>query len=271
MITVPVLIFIFGLFVGSFLNALIYRLKTKREILWARSICPYCKHKLGFFDLIPVLSFLFLRGKCRYCHKKISWQYPFIEIVTGLAFILVYFKVINFNFSNIFYLSLPINLINLFSWFCFVGVLIVIFVFDLRYYIIPSELIYFGLSISLIYWIVYFLIERNFSFHFQSFLGSVIVGMFFFFLFLISNGKWLGRGDVSFGFLIGLVLGWPKILVGLFSAFVFGGVLGLILVISHQKKMTEAIPFGPILSLFTFLTWLFGDFVIDYYLKLLGL
>jgi len=96
------IIFIFGACIGSFLNCLIYRLDSKQSFLKGRSFCPHCKHQLGFFDLIPILSFIIVKGKCRYCKKKISWQYPLVEIATGIVFLLILnyeLRIMNYGFN----------------------------------------------------------------------------------------------------------------------------------------------------------------------------
>lgn len=133
-----ILIFIFGLLVGSFLNSIIYRLQSGESFLFKRSFCPYCRHKLGWQDLIPLLSFLILRGRCRYCSQKISLQYPLVELVTGILFVLM-FWILDFEFWILgFYLLIA----------CF---LIIIFVYDLKHYIIPDKVIYPAILVVLIY------------------------------------------------------------------------------------------------------------------------
>ena len=131
-----ILVYIFGLIVGSFLNCVIYRLEEGKSFLKGRSFCPDCKHTLSWQDLIPLLSFLILKGKCRYCKKPISWQYPLVELATGILFILI------LNFS-----TRPGGVI-LFVVSCF---LIVIFVYDLKHYIIPDKIIYPAIAIALIF------------------------------------------------------------------------------------------------------------------------
>ncbi|HXK32331.1 MAG TPA: prepilin peptidase, partial [Candidatus Paceibacterota bacterium] len=144
-------IFVFGLVIGSFLNCLIYRLETGGNFLKGRSFCPHCKHILSWQDLIPVFSFLFLKRKCRYCEKPISSQYPLVELFTGFLFVLVLnfvFKIQLFSFENI------LSLLFLIVISCF---LIVIFVFDLKHYIIPDKVVYPAIILSIIYIIFYLL------------------------------------------------------------------------------------------------------------------
>ena len=124
-----VIIAIFGLIVGSLLNVIIFRLKSGDKIVWARSKCLHCGHQLSAADLVPILSYVFLRAKCRYCHKKIDWQYPAVEGVTAVIFVLGYLKFLS---PVLTVANLPAYLIFLF----FSGVLLVIFVYDLKYYLI---------------------------------------------------------------------------------------------------------------------------------------
>ena len=130
-----VIVFIFGLIVGSFLNCVVYRLEQDSSFLGGRSFCPLCKHKLSWRDLIPVFSFLILKGKCRYCQQKISWQYPLVELVTGFLFFLV-FHYTRYDIPYIVY-GLIIT-----------AFLIIIFVYDLKHYLIPDKVIYPAILVS---------------------------------------------------------------------------------------------------------------------------
>ena len=143
-----IFIFFFGLIIGSFINCLVYRLHKKKS-MWGRSFCPKCKSQISWFDNIPVLSFLCLLGKCRHCKKKISWQYPIVEFVTGILFVIS--VIINFKFqiSNFdLIINYKLLIINLRDWFI-ISVMIVIFIYDLKWYLIldivtlPSALIIF--------------------------------------------------------------------------------------------------------------------------------
>lgn len=235
------LIFILGLLVGSFLNSVIYRLQTGESILFTRSHCPKCGEILKWFDLIPVFSFIFQPGRCRYCGQKISWQYPAVEIATGLLFLLI----LNSQFSmlQVYYIIIT----------CF---LIVIFVYDFKHYIIPDKVIYPALLLATGYW----LLVPGFSY--STLLSALGAGGFFLSLVLISRGKWMGLGDVKLAVLMGLVLGWPNILLALFLAFISGALIGLFLILAKKKTWQSQIPFGPFLSAATLATLLFGDYLI---------
>lgn len=192
-----IFIFVFGLCIGSFLNCAIYRLEENKKIT-GRSFCPNCRHNLSWQDLFPVLSFIFLRGKCRYCKKKISWQYPLVELFTGILFVLI------FNQSAIF------NSLYLLVISCF---LIIIFIFDLKHYIIPDKILFPAIIIAVIYNLIFWQNIIN------NLLAAVIACGFFLIIFLISKGKWMGFGDVKLAFLMGLFLGVSNVLAALFLAF----------------------------------------------------
>ncbi len=249
----PLAIFLLlGLFVGSFLNVVIYRFKIGRSILKPRSFCPNCKHILAWYDLIPVLSFVLLCGKCRYCRKRISWQYPLVELSAGLLFILFYLKSGSLDWRLLF------NLL-------FVSILVVVFVYDLKHYLILDKVIVSGAVLAVIASI--FLSKPEFLY---ALLGSAAAGGFFALLVLVSRGKWMGGGDVKLGFLIGLIVGWPSVLVSLFLAFVLGSIVGVLLIVFHKKTLKSAVPFGTFLAVATVTVMLYGEKMLDWYLSLLA-
>jgi len=244
-------VFIFGLVFGSFLNCLVYRLEAKKSFLKGRSFCPRCQHLLSWRELLPVLSFILLRGKCRYCRKPISLQYPLVEMAAGLLFVLIVFY-FSFDFLfSFFYL--------IFS--CF---LIVIFVYDLKHYIIPDRVIYPAIVLALLYQVI----EGTGSvagIGQYSVLSAVGVAAFFLAIVLVSRGRWMGAGDIKLAFLMGLLLGWPDILVALFLAFFIGAIVGLGLMVSGQKGLKSEIPFGPFLVTGTFLALFWGNELLNWY------
>ena len=210
-----IFVFLFGLAVGSFLNVVIYRLDFSDQPLLkrlnGRSCCRLCLHQLSWLDLIPVLSFLLLGGKCHYCRQKISFQYPLVETATALLFLLI----LNFEFriSNKFEIY---NLIHLFFLFYLWSSLIVIFVYDLKHFLIPTNILFLAIAVTLLY---QFIFDFNFLF-FNSF--WIALGSFFAFLcayLFPPREKYMGFGDVQLAFLLGLALGFPNILVALFLSF----------------------------------------------------
>ena len=260
-------IFIFGLCIGSFLNCLIYRLETGRSFVKGRSFCPKCKHKLGFWDLIPIISFLMLKRKCRYCKNKISLQYPIVEIATGLLLILN-FKFLIFDQFLIFNFKTLLFIVYLLIINC---LLIIVFIYDLKHYIIPDKIIYLAIGLALIFNGSAALTALSSLKGFQfSILSAFIAGGFFFLIWLISQGKWMGFGDVKLGFFMGLFLGWPNILTALFLAFVIGSLAGLALISVGRKKFKSEVPFGPFLIIGTFLALFWGREILGWYLGLMG-
>ncbi|MCX6718695.1 MAG: prepilin peptidase [Candidatus Staskawiczbacteria bacterium] len=248
-------VFLFGVCIGSFLNCLIYRLEEEKS-LKGRSFCPHCKHTLFWYDLFPVLSFLFLRGKCRYCKAKISLQYPLVELAAGIIFLLI--SNFEFRISNQIEIFQFLNLAFLFY---IASSLIVIFVYDLKHYLIPDKVLFPAIVISLIYNLT------NWQNILNVFIALIIAAGFFLFIFLISKGRWMGFGDVKLAVLMGLLLGFPNILTALFLAFFFGAIIGIILMVFEKKGLKSEIPFGPFLIAGTFLALLYGSQIIQWYLN----
>jgi prepilin signal peptidase PulO-like enzyme (type II secretory pathway) len=254
-------VFILGLVVGSFLNCVIYRLETGESFLKGRSYCPHCKHILSWKDLIPIFSFLILKGKCRYCRKPISLQYPLVELFTGILFA--------FTTYNLQPTTLQQTLILYYQLFVF-SCLVIIFVFDLKHYLIPDKVIYPAITLTLLY---QFFNIWNFG-HWDLFgIWSLVLGilpsLFFLAIILISHETWMGFGDFKLSILMGIILGWPKILVSLFFAFFIGAIVGLILIFLKRKTMKSQIPFAPFSVSGTFLAMFFGERIIDWYLNLI--
>jgi len=295
-------VFLFGLIVGSFLNVVILRLGSGQvwrletgeasrrgsgQGLGGRSHCPKCGHVLRWYDLIPILSFFVLRRRCRYCGQKISWQYPMVEITTASLFLLITnyqlpitneFKIS--QFSN-FLIS---DYIGLIFWLFIMSCLIVIFVYDLRHYLIPDKIIYPAIIISVLFrafevlnfahwnlfgiWDLGFGIWKNFFIFLLSAFGAAA---FFLAVVLITRGRGMGLGDVKLAFLMGLVLGWPQILLALLLAFGSGAIVGVGLIIANRKTLKSQIPFGPFLAAGTIFTFLAGPYLINWYLSFFGL
>ena len=261
-------VFVFGLCVGSFLNCVIYRTELQAgmpagpsrkavSFLRGKSFCPRCKHTLKWIDLIPVLSFLFLKGKCRYCKKKISIQYPLVEISTGIIFILI------FNFSAQGGPASGWQFLNLVFWFYVASVLIIIFVYDLKHYIIPDKVLFPAIIIAFLYRLF-----GNFYLITNFLIAVVIASGFFLIIFLVSKGKWMGFGDVKLAILMGLLLGISSVLAALFVAFFFGAIISIILIILNKKKLKSEIPFGPFLIIGTFLAMFWGQQLVLWYLNM---
>ncbi len=261
-----ILIFILGAVAGSFINCLCWRINQKETIMGG-SYCPKCRHKLGFFDLFPLLSFLSLRGRCRYCKEKISFQYPLMEMLTGLAFVFVYhytgFDILTFDFQNIAFYEL------IFRWFLSV-LLLTAFIYDLKYFIIPDRITFSAIVLTFLWIVVGFFLKHYTEMQVLSFLFSGLASAFFFFcLWFFSSGRAMGFGDVKLAFLLGLFLGYPVIIPALFVSFFIGALIGIILVLLRKKKMKSEVPFGPFLVMGTFIGLAWGEDIILWYLSFL--
>jgi len=238
--------FFFGLIIGSFLNVVIYRYNTGRSIN-GRSGCLSCGKRLGFFELIPVMSFVLLKGKCKGCGSKVSWQYPVVELSSAILFALIAYKYI----TDPFILLENIGTYILFSFIIF-SILIVIFVYDLKHKIIPDALVYSFAVLSLLYRIY----ETNFSqinslAWFDLFSG-ILLFLPFFILWIVSKGTWIGLGDGKLAVGIGWFLGFIGGVSSIILAFWIGALVCAPLVLvsrlnpkfKHITRKTE-VPFGP--------------------------
>ncbi|MCX6785801.1 MAG: prepilin peptidase [Candidatus Komeilibacteria bacterium] len=242
-----VLIFILGLIFGSFLNAVIFRLKRNEQFIRGRSKCLSCKHNLAWQDLIPLFSFIFLRAKCRYCKAKISWQYPAVELATALVFLIGYWHYLNLTDYSVYLV---------FS--CF---LIIIFVFDFKYYLILDKV---SLSALMAAFVFNFLLGYS---AINLLIGALAVAGFFLLQFVVSQGAWIGGGDLRLGLVMGAMLGWPMALVALSLAYLSGAAAGLILIVFKKKRFNSQLPFGTFLSLATWVTLLWGEKILSWYLN----
>lgn len=249
------IIFIFGTFIGSFLGVVIDRLPKGESIVKGRSHCDHCRKTLTVLDLVPVFSFLFLQGRCRYCKVKLSWFYPLIEVITGVLFVLVALHVtILYQVFSIWYA------VEVLYYLFLVSVLVVIFFIDLKYGIIPFSIIFPAMIVSFLY-----LFFTSNHLLLNNLLAGVGAFVFFLLLFLMTRGRGMGFGDVVYVFFMGLVLGFPLIVAGLYIAFVSGAVISLILVWLKRKKIKGGIiPFGPFLVFGTIVVLFWGQPIIDW-------
>lgn len=236
--------FILGLIIGSFLNVVVYRLNALDSIL-GRSYCPHCKKQIRWYDNIPLLSFIFLKGECRECKKKISWQYPLVEFSTGAVFALVG----SFFFSSFDYQSWILT----FYYLALFSLLMVIFVYDFRYMEIPMIIFWIALGISVVYYLfsdwINFIPELgiwNLAV-FSGLIGGVAAFLFFFLLVSVSKERWMGMGDAYLAFLAGFVVGYPKIIPTLILSFFIGSACSIILLTMKKKTMKSQVPFAPFL------------------------
>jgi leader peptidase (prepilin peptidase)/N-methyltransferase len=269
-----ILLFIFGTAVGSFVGVVVDRLSSKEAIWKGRSHCDHCRHTLHIGDLVPLVSFVVLKAKCRYCHKKLSWFYPLIELCTGIAYVFAGYTVFQHSgvlLSHLYYQMLA------FYYFAIIGALIVIFFADLRYGIIPFKAVAFSFVIATIWALLLpslpftalevqlLSLQPNFI---TILLSGLVTGGFFLCIFFITKGRGIGFGDVVYAFLMGFLVGFPNVLISLYIAFVTGAIISLILVGLRRKRFKGGtIPFGPFLVLGTMVILLWGNTIFSYILK----
>lgn len=248
-----ILISLYGLLIGSFLNVCIYRIPREESIVFPSSHCPNCGTKLKAYDLVPILSYIVQRGKCRYCGEKISPQYPIVELLNSLVYILIYYK---FGFS-----------LNFLFYGIIFSILIVIGFIDLKEMIIPDILVILIIIITIIYKVLLFLLYSKSPDLLNSIGGLVLSSFLFILIILISKGG-MGGGDVTLIGSLGFILGIKKILLTIFSAFIFGAIISIILLVTKIREKKDPIPFGPFIILGFFITVFWGDELINWYLSL---
>jgi prepilin signal peptidase PulO-like enzyme (type II secretory pathway) len=266
---------VLGVILGSFVNALVWRLHEqealagkkgaavakKRQALSiakGRSMCPHCGHELAAKDLVPVLSWVSLRGKCRYCHKPISWQYPAVEIFTGLLF-------------GLSYLSWPFALhgAGLFQFVLWLGVVVLfvaLAVYDLRWFLLPNRLVLPTTVLAVIEVVGTAVWLHSFSALWEPAVGALIIFGLFWGLYQVSKGAWIGGGDVKLAVALGLLAATPlHAFMVIFLASLLG-TLGSIPTLMHGKSgLKRHIPFGPHLLAATFIVVLYGADIVAWY------
>jgi leader peptidase (prepilin peptidase)/N-methyltransferase len=242
---------IFGAIVGSFLNVCIFRLPKEESIVWPGSHCPHCASPIHFYDNIPLVSYLLLKGRCRYCKKSISIQYPLVEGMTALGSLALFMK-FGPSLSYLFYFS-------------FVAALIVITVVDLYHQIIPDVISLPGIGVGLLA----SLMIQQITF-LNSVLGIVLGGGSLFAVATVY--QWLfkregmGGGDVKLLAMIGAFLGWKAVILTILLSSLIGSITGIIIMVLKGKDFKYAIPFGPFLSLGAVISLLYGQNIIRWYL-----
>jgi len=241
------LVLLFGLCVGSFLNVAIFRVHEGDEVVRGRSKCMKCEEPIGPRDLVPLLSYLVLKGRCRRCKAVVSWQYPVIELITGLLFVVLYLLH-----------GLEMVLVR---DIVFISYLIIIFVYDLRYMYILDKFTIPAMIFALLANLWLGLVPA-----WSILVGGITLSAFFGIQYLVSRGKWVGGGDIRMGALMGFMLGLTHGLVALFLAYVLGGLVGAYLLLSGKVDRKTPIPFGTFLAIGTLLMLLSGDFIINWYL-----
>jgi len=260
-------IFIFGLFVGSFINVVVMRTLRGEGFIRGRSHCDTCGRTLAWYEMVPLLSFLVLRGRCRTCHTEIDIMHPIIEFMTASLF--AWWWLIGFAFFHL--TSTPLlQVVQPLFWLIVGLLLLIIFIIDLKSYFIPDW------ATALLFWLVigYRLLLVVMGIYQPidlawSLFGSLLLMLFFLSLWLITKKRGFGFGDVKLIFPLALLMGWPDMWVGVWLAFVIGATVGVALLIAGRKRLGQAVPFGPFLVIGTLLSLLYGESLLSWYLALL--
>jgi leader peptidase (prepilin peptidase) / N-methyltransferase len=258
-----ILVGLLGLLIGSFLNVCIYRIPIDKSIISPPSSCGSCGKRLSALDLVPVFSYLFLRGKCRHCGVKFSSRYAFVELITSIVFVVLFYKYNSDIWTFIFYTF-------------FMSVLLVVFFIDLDHKIIPYRLVIAALVGGITVFI--YNIFNNMEIYSDDKWWNPLVGMisgsgFLFLVALIGlyvykTDDAMGMGDVNIFAPIGLFLGWRLTLLTLFMAVVIAGIISLFLIIFKIKGRKDGIPFGPFIVTAVFISFLVGNNILDWYLAI---
>jgi len=256
-----ILIFILGASLGSFLSVVIDRIRHKRKgIFFGRSACPHCKNKLGTLDLIPILSFITLKGQCRYCGKPISPHYLSLEVITGVVFTTLFFRYPFFSQTDLLLDFDPKVLLD-FSISCVTSLfLIAIFFYDLLYSEIPDIFMFPLIGVAF----AGSLIMGTPSF-FSMLIAGAIALVFYGGQHLASKGKWLGEGDIYLGIATSFILGWELFLTSVVITYILGGAIATYLLLSKKVTGKTQIPFAPFIILGTFVTIFFGQELLQWY------
>lgn len=249
--------FILGLAVGSFLNVLVCRLK-EGETLFGRSMCRHCQHLIRWYDNIPLVSFLILRGKCRDCKASFSWRYPMLELVTAVVFALVGYFYFDVGIEETWLETLW--LLGVMTMFLGIAA------YDMMHMEIPISLL-----IGVFVWtVLYFAVDfQGFVLSWsgrevQAFMGALVVGGFFFALVFASRETWMGWGDVWLGALAGGLVGLSGALFMMTLSFGVGAIVGIVLMLSGEKEMKSQLPFAPYLVIGTIGTLFFSKIFPEY-------
>lgn len=241
-------IFILGTVIGSFINVCIYRIPRGESVVYPPSHCPRCGYNLGPSDLIPLLSYFWLRGRCRRCGEWISLQYPFVELLTGIMFVLSFIK---FGFTFDFLAAIILIICLIISTFI-----------DLKHQIIPDKVVLPTMAAGLLI---------NIVFHWKDLpnylLGFVLGGSIIFLIAVLSRGG-MGGGDIKLFATVGMFLGLRLTVLSLLLSFIFGSITGIFLIVLNRKKMKDAIPFGPFIALGSVVSLFMGESIISWYLGL---
>ena len=245
---IPGLVFIVGLALGSFLNVVIYRLPREESFGFNRSYCPECETRLKALDLVPVFSFLFLGGKCRYCGTEISYRYPIIELLTGAALVGIYLQ---------YGLTPEFIIYGVFALLLIIGGTV-----DLEEMIIPNQITYLGFGLGL----AASLVGGHLTF-FDALLGAVVPAGLLLIIALVTGG--MGMGDVKLAAVMGSFLGWAEALTAIFLGSLVGSLIAVVLLVKKEKTGKSKMPFGVFMALGGLVMSVVGTELLDLYWQLI--
>lgn len=247
-----IIFFAFGAVIGSFLNVMADRMPGEQSIVTPPSRCPGCDRRLSVTDMIPIVSWLALKGRCRTCGVKIPSRIFWVEAVTGLAFAFLY---LHFGLT-------PVLWVGLF----YAAVTIVIFVIDMEHQLILNNILMPAMAVALLISLFSSQIELTPTL-LNAVIGAVAGFGIFLVVYIVSRGG-MGEGDIKLGALAGLITGWPNVVVAVILSWIASGLVAFWLLACRRKGRREAIAFGPFLALSMFITFLWGSQIIDWYLGL---
>jgi leader peptidase (prepilin peptidase)/N-methyltransferase len=242
-----IFVLILGLCIGSFLNVCIYRIPREESISFPPSHCTSCGYKLKFFDLVPIISYMALKGRCRKCGEKISIKYPFVEIVHGILYLGLYLK---FGYT-----------VEFFKYALLISLLLVIGIIDLNTKYVYRSTTITGAIMGTVFLIFNWVTTQQFpiDYVFGATLGFALI----YIIVKITGG--MGEGDIEIAALCGMFLGVKNIALVLFLSFLFGGIIGIILLLRRRKGRKDEIAFGPYIVLGALVTIFIGDSIIKWY------
>ncbi len=262
---IATIIFVFGAVIGSFLNVLIYRLPIGMDFKKGSSICPNCNHKLNWKDLFPLFSWIFLGGKCRYCKVPISKQYPIVEALNGITYVLSYIFLCGGNAIE------GLNL-KLVGYMIVMSALIVVSWIDFKHQIIPDSL-WIAILVGGVIIVADSLLTGEFS---KAWIISRVIGFFavsglFLLIGVLSGGRAMGGGDVKLMAAVGFVLGWKAVIIALFMSAVLGVLFSVVRRIFVKTEMKGVIPFGPFLAMGSATCAFVGEPIFNAYLNMFNI
>lgn len=244
------LLFVLGSAWGSFLNVVACRLQAGTSFLGGRSVCARCGKRICWYDLFPVVSWVLLSGKCRFCKRRLSVQYLAVELATGALFVLG-----SSSLSSPAAAALYLAVVSFFT---------VLFVYDLRTYVIPDKIVIPGIVIIALLNVASIGVDG-------VLLGAAFGGLWFLVQFLVSRGRWVGDGDIRLGVLMGALLGYPYVFLGLGIAYVGGSVIALGLIAAKRTTLKSRLPFATLLLPATYAAWMWGARIWEWYRAIIGL